>query len=46
MNREALVDMVVMPEIYEAEFCNRLDTSTGKFANHVSMAQQPPALNI
>jgi hypothetical protein len=44
MHREASDDMVVMPEIYEVEVCNRLDSSTGKLANHVSLAQQPPVL--
>jgi hypothetical protein len=46
MNREASDDMVVIPEIYEVQVCNRLDSSRGKLAKHVSMAQQPPVLII
>ena len=45
MNTE-VSDMVIIAEIYEAEVCNRLDSSTGKLANHVSVAQQSPVLII
>jgi len=38
--------MVVIPEIYDVDFCNRLDSSMDKLANNVSMAQQSPVLII
>jgi len=35
-------DMMVMSEIYEVEVCSRHDSTKGKLANHVPVAQQSP----